>query len=113
MLPKDQKLETPPEIFSQGQRNRWSSVESSIWVLKSEAPEEDVARSLARTLFDQPRRIEPRFLYDERGSQLFEKICTLPEYYLTRTENCRFCKEDRPSSAPASRTAGRRNFCSC
>jgi dimethylhistidine N-methyltransferase len=27
-----------------------------------------------------------RFLYDERGSALFEEICELPEYYLTRTE---------------------------
>jgi dimethylhistidine N-methyltransferase len=27
-----------------------------------------------------------RFLYDERGSALFEAICELPEYYLTRTE---------------------------
>lgn len=25
-------------------------------------------------------------LYDERGSQLFDKICEQPEYYLTRTE---------------------------
>jgi L-histidine N-alpha-methyltransferase len=27
-----------------------------------------------------------RFLYDERGSALFEAICETPEYYLTRTE---------------------------
>ena len=27
-----------------------------------------------------------RLLYDERGSELFEAICELPEYYLTRTE---------------------------
>jgi dimethylhistidine N-methyltransferase len=27
-----------------------------------------------------------RFLYDELGSELFEEICDLPEYYLTRTE---------------------------
>jgi len=93
MSPKDQKLETPPGIFSQDQKNRWSSVRSSIWELKSEAPEENVARSLARTLFDQPRRIEPRFLYDERGSWLFEKICTLPEYYLTRSEDAILAKE--------------------
>ena len=25
-------------------------------------------------------------LYDDRGSELFEQICELPEYYLTRTE---------------------------
>jgi dimethylhistidine N-methyltransferase len=33
-----------------------------------------------------PRAIPARFLYDERGSVLFDKICELPEYYLTRTE---------------------------
>ena len=32
------------------------------------------------------KSIPCRFLYDERGSALFEEICELPEYYLTRTE---------------------------
>lgn len=32
------------------------------------------------------KAISPRFLYDARGSALFERICELPEYYLTRTE---------------------------
>ncbi len=32
------------------------------------------------------KAIPCRFLYDERGSSLFEQICALPEYYLTRTE---------------------------
>ncbi len=32
------------------------------------------------------KSIPCRFLYDERGSALFEEICDLPEYYLTRTE---------------------------
>src|SRR5690348_15379397 len=27
-----------------------------------------------------------KYFYDERGSALFEAICGLPEYYLTRTE---------------------------
>ncbi|HJW54070.1 MAG TPA: L-histidine N(alpha)-methyltransferase [Burkholderiaceae bacterium] len=30
--------------------------------------------------------IAPKFLYDALGSKLFEAICELPEYYLTRTE---------------------------
>lgn len=30
--------------------------------------------------------LSPKYFYDERGSQLFEKICELPEYYPTRTE---------------------------
>jgi L-histidine N-alpha-methyltransferase len=34
-----------------------------------------------------PRKmISPKYFYDERGSKLFEQICELPEYYLTRTE---------------------------
>lgn len=32
------------------------------------------------------KRLSPMYLYDERGSQLFDEICTLPEYYATRTE---------------------------
>jgi L-histidine Nalpha-methyltransferase len=34
-----------------------------------------------------PRRLFPKYFYDELGSQLFEAICLLPEYYLTRAEN--------------------------
>lgn len=33
-----------------------------------------------------PKRLSCRYFYDEAGSQLFEEICELPEYYLTRTE---------------------------
>ena len=32
------------------------------------------------------KRLSPTYLYDERGSELFDEICTLPEYYATRTE---------------------------
>lgn len=35
----------------------------------------------------QPQKtIPPKYFYDERGSQLFDAICELPEYYPTRTE---------------------------
>jgi dimethylhistidine N-methyltransferase len=43
--------------------------------------------SILTTLWDQPRWLEVYHLYDQRGSELFESICDLPEYYLTRTEN--------------------------
>ena len=33
-----------------------------------------------------PKTLSPKFFYDERGSQLFERITELPEYYLTRAE---------------------------
>ena len=32
------------------------------------------------------KRISPKYFYDERGSELFDQICDLDEYYPTRTE---------------------------
>jgi L-histidine N-alpha-methyltransferase len=46
----------------------------------------EFAEAVALGLSDTPRWIPSRFLYDARGSQLFEAICDLPEYYLTRAE---------------------------
>ena len=44
------------------------------------------AADLARALVSRPRSISPKYFYDTRGSQLFDRICELPEYYPTRTE---------------------------
>jgi dimethylhistidine N-methyltransferase len=33
-----------------------------------------------------PKELPPKLFYDEAGSELFERICELPEYYLTRAE---------------------------
>lgn len=44
------------------------------------------ANAVALGLSDTPRWLPARFLYDAKGSELFEQICDLPEYYLTRTE---------------------------
>ena len=33
-----------------------------------------------------PRQLPYKFFYDQRGAQLFQEICDLPEYYITRTE---------------------------
>ncbi|MCZ7585991.1 MAG: L-histidine N(alpha)-methyltransferase [Deltaproteobacteria bacterium] len=43
---------------------------------------DDVLDGLSRIRKELPCK----YFYDERGSQLFERICDLPEYYLTRTE---------------------------
>ena len=37
-------------------------------------------------LQDSPKRLPSKLFYDHRGSQLFDQICTLPEYYPTRAE---------------------------
>ena len=33
-----------------------------------------------------PRKLPCKFFYDEHGARLFQNICELPEYYITRTE---------------------------
>src|SRR2546428_2094259 len=39
------------------------------------------------TALERPQKnIPPKYFYDEQGCRLFEAICELPEYYLTRTE---------------------------
>lgn len=37
-------------------------------------------------LSQQPKRLSPKYFYDVAGSELFEQITLLPEYYPTRTE---------------------------
>ena len=48
--------------------------------------ENDFLATVRDGLRQRPRAIPPKFLYDERGSRLFDSICNTPEYYLTRTE---------------------------
>lgn len=50
-------------------------------------PLADFAEDVRRGLSSPAKQLFPRYLYDELGSQLFEAICLLPEYYLTRAEN--------------------------
>jgi len=42
----------------------------------------DVARDLALS----PRQLQSKYLYDRLGSRLFEAICRLPWYTITRAE---------------------------
>lgn len=45
-----------------------------------------IARDVERGLSAAQKFIPSKYFYDARGSRLFDQICTLPEYYLTRTE---------------------------
>ncbi|HSK16540.1 MAG TPA: L-histidine N(alpha)-methyltransferase [Gaiellaceae bacterium] len=51
---------------------------------------DDLRRELAEDaragFLAEPKELPPRWFYDERGSQLFDEITRLPEYYLTRRE---------------------------
>jgi len=80
------KQENSP-IFSAEEQARWHIDEPGIWVPNDAEVDSIPILSILTTLWDQPRWLEAYHLYDPRGSELFEQICDLPEYYLTRTEN--------------------------
>jgi len=44
------------------------------------------AKDVIADLSQQPKRLSPKYFYDATGSELFEQITRLPEYYPTRTE---------------------------
>ena len=45
------------------------------------------AGDAANGLSASPKQLFPKYFYDELGSELFDAICLVPEYYLTRAEN--------------------------
>lgn len=49
---------------------------------RSDADLQELRRGLTAT----PRRLPSKYFYDQTGSELFERITELPEYYPTRTE---------------------------
>jgi len=81
------KQQTLPNIFADDQSPQWTSQHDGIWSLRGADLDSVPTLSILTTLWDQPRWLEAYHLYDDQGSELFEEICDLPEYYLTRTEN--------------------------
>jgi L-histidine N-alpha-methyltransferase len=55
--------------------------------LSAEPGAESFADAVRRGLTAKPRTLPCQYFYDAIGSHLFEQICELPEYYLTRTED--------------------------
>ncbi len=47
----------------------------------------DLAEDARKGLVERPRALPPKYFYDERGTELFNRICETPEYYLTRAEH--------------------------
>ena len=56
--------------------------------LQHESVEADgsFAHDVQAGLTAKPKRLSPKYFYDEAGSRLFEQITALPEYYPTRSE---------------------------
>ncbi len=57
-----------------------------VKISRKEKSSEPFAANVLNGLTAAPKRLSPKFLYDRVGSQLFEQISELPEYYPTRTE---------------------------
>ena len=69
---------------------RPSAVDPLLHIEQPDAPHahrDRLADDVRRGLAGRPKRLPPKYFYDDRGSQLFDAICDLPEYYLTRTEH--------------------------
>lgn len=49
-------------------------------------PEGSFLADVVTGLSARPKRLSPKYFYDHAGSVLFDRICDLPEYYVTRTE---------------------------
>ncbi len=60
---------------------------SGVAVLDLEPAASDFLTEAIEGLSSTPPTLPSKFFYDERGSDLFQQICELPEYYITRTES--------------------------
>lgn len=57
------------------------------WInLNTDLPALDDGSNVIQSLTQTPKTLSCRYLYDDLGSELFEQITDLPEYYPTRTE---------------------------
>jgi dimethylhistidine N-methyltransferase len=63
-----------------------SGAPGRVAVLDLEPVDADFLAEVLAGLSSSPRTLPCKFFYDERGADLFQKICELPEYYITRTE---------------------------
>jgi dimethylhistidine N-methyltransferase len=63
-----------------------SGAPGRVTVLDLEPVSADFLAEVLAGLSGSPRTLPCKFFYDERGADLFQKICELPEYYITRTE---------------------------
>jgi L-histidine N-alpha-methyltransferase len=79
----------PRNIADKERTQEGNQVSSTTASLPAEALE-SVAQAARHGLTATPVTLPPWLFYDAAGSQLFEQITALPEYYLTRTESALF-----------------------
>jgi len=78
----------PPATHQRAWRSSPTGVEGRlrIDVHRRLTAEDGLARDVRLGLAAAPKALPPKYFYDDYGSRLFDAICDLPEYYLTRTE---------------------------
>jgi len=78
---------TAPMAPSQADTSSLSTAKSRLARETSESDAADLfVHDVNEGLSRDHKRLDCKYLYDRRGSQLFDQICDLPEYYPTRTE---------------------------
>lgn len=60
---------------------------------------QDFATDVRKGLSSVPKTLSPKYFYDDLGGILFEAICRLPEYYVTRAEDEILAERSRKLSA--------------
>ncbi len=57
-----------------------------VRVYRPQGDDTELRADVRRGLSSPQKALPPKYFYDARGARLFDRICDLPEYYLTRTE---------------------------
>ena len=81
---QDRSKQLTPQMLQQ--HNSLKARLNIDYLLDAKAVEKDDVKDIIAGLTGEPKFIPARYFYDSKGSQLFEEICRLPEYYPTRTE---------------------------
>lgn len=57
-----------------------------IEIIDFEPRQSNILKEILVGLSKSQKTIDPKYLYDKKGAEIFEAICEVPEYYPTRTE---------------------------
>lgn len=76
-----------PETSTESSQDESRDARLSIVRLATPSEAPDFGSDVRAGLTASPKVLQPKYFYDELGSILFEAICALPEYYVTRAES--------------------------
>lgn len=69
------------------QKNTGKDFDLPCYVIEPSIFVPDLKEDVRTGLLEAPYSLQPKYFYDERGSELFDNICNTPEYYPTRVED--------------------------